>query len=55
MGTAHSEVPSDRPGYVAGTTVWNSFGVLDAVAAFGFMYAVTRAIAAMKRRRREIP
>jgi hypothetical protein len=51
----HSEAPSDRPEYVASTTVWNSLGVLDAVAAFGFVYAVMRAIAAMKRRRREIP
>ena len=50
METARSDVPSDRPESVASTTMWNSFGVLDAVAAFGVVYAVMRAIAAMKRR-----
>lgn len=54
MGTAHSEVPPDRPEHVASTTMRNSFGVLDAVAAFGVVYAVMRVVSATKRRFRPI-
>jgi hypothetical protein len=49
MDTPRSEVPSDRPEYVTNTTMWNSFGVLDAIAAFGVVYAVMQAVRAMGR------
>ena len=54
MDTQHG-VPSDRPGNVAITSIWNSFGVLDAVAAFGVVYVVMRVVGTVMRRLRPSP
>lgn len=54
MDTSRSEAPSDRLEYVTGASIWNSFGVLDAVAAFGVVYGVMRAVRAMRRHLRSI-
>jgi hypothetical protein len=53
MDTSRSEAPPDRLEYVTITTIRNSFGVLDAVAAIG-VYGVMRAVRAMRLRLRSI-
>jgi hypothetical protein len=45
-----SEEPAARPEFIFSTTLWNSRGALEAIAAFAALYALARWFGALRRR-----